>query len=113
MREIDKKILRFLLSASVYSEEAIKKNFGIDEIELKIVFENLEKNGFLESYEKYLEREKLNEIECCKSKKESHCKSCKSSCSLLNDCCSSNPFSQIEDYKNIKILTEKALNHIF
>ena len=35
MNEIDKKVIKFLLSAAVYSDNAIMKNLGISEEELK------------------------------------------------------------------------------
>lgn len=110
MKNIDKQILKFLLSASVYSENAIMKNFGITQKELDEVFKRLEIDGYLESYDKFLEREKLNEAECCKTKQTKCCSCSSSHCNSLNDCCSTNPFSQIEDFSKIKILTEKALN---
>lgn len=111
MNKLEERILKFLLTSSVYSENAIMMNFGINYEELINVFQILENEGYLEAYSTYLEREKLNEAACCKTKKESSCHSCKSTCSsCVNDCCSSNPFSQIEDLSKIKILTEKALN---
>lgn len=126
MTELEVKILKFLLSAAVYSENAIMKNFGINEEELKNSFKILEDNGYLESYDEFMRREHLNEEgDCCKSKKESGqqksgCSSCSSahscgsgshSCSSSgSSCCDSNIFSDMTDYSKIKVLTMKAVD---
>ena len=70
MTELEVKIIKFLLSSAVYSENAIMKNFGIDRETLDKSFKILEDNGYLESYEEYMKRESLNEEgDCCKTKK--------------------------------------------
>lgn len=104
--ELEKKLIKFLLTAAVYSENAIIKNLGIDKETLIFLFSDLEKKGYLESYEEFLKRESLNENSCCKNKM-THC--CLNSNSSKN-CCSGNIFSNVEDYSNIKILTEKAID---
>lgn len=125
MTELEIKILKFLLSSAVYSENAIMKNFGIDEKELKNSFRILEENGYLESYDEFMKREQLNEEgDCCKSKKEfgksSGCSSCSSahscssashshSCGSGGSCCDGNIFSDMTDYSKIKVLTMKAV----
>ena len=125
MTELEIKILKFLLSSAVYSENAVMKNFGIDEKELKNSFRILEENGYLESYDEFMKRERLNEEgDCCKSKKESGksagCSSCSSahscssashshSCGSGGSCCDGNIFSDMTDYSKIKVLTMKAV----
>lgn len=70
MSELEIKIIKFLLSSAVYSENAIMKNLGIDKDTLDKSFKILEENGYLESYENFIKREKLNEeSDCCKTKK--------------------------------------------
>ncbi len=67
MTELEIKIIKFLLSSAVYSENAIMKNLGIDKKTLNKSFKVLEENGYLESYEDFIKREKLNEEgDCCK-----------------------------------------------
>lgn len=116
MSELEIKIIKFLLSAAVYSENAIMKNFGIDEDKLKRSFSILEENGYLESYEDFMKREGLNEEgDCCKTKSgSSACSSCKSSshCSS-SSCCSANIFSDMEDFSKIKVLTIKAVDEFY
>lgn len=95
MNEIDKKVIKFLLSAAVYSDNAIMKNLGISEEELKSSYIILEKEGHLESYSDYQARQTNS---CgsgsCEGRK---CSSCGSYCS--NDM----------DYSNVKVITEKAI----
>ena len=50
MTELEIKIIKFLLSSAVYSENAIMKNLGIDSDVLNKSFKILEENGYLESY---------------------------------------------------------------
>lgn len=94
MKDIDYKILRFLLDGKAYSDGAVMKNLGINFEELQEIYARLEKEGYLESYESYLKRTKTNleDNGCC------------------GDGCS-NCDNKIpkEDYKNIRVLTEKAL----
>lgn len=101
MSELEKKILRFLLSAAAYSENAICKNLGINLEELHTSFHILEENGYLESYETFLAREQLNESNSCSS--HGGCSSCHS-CSK-GSCCNKGE----EDYSDIRVLTEKAV----
>ncbi|WP_022818855.1 hypothetical protein [Fusobacterium russii] len=115
MTELEIKIIKFLLSAAVYSETAIMKNLGIDEKTLKKSFITLEKNGYLEPYSDFIKRESLNEENnCCKSKANKSCSSCSASkyCSSSN-CCSNNIFSNIEDFSKIKVLTNKAVDEFY
>lgn len=95
MNEIDKKVIKFLLSAAVYSDNAIMKNLGISEEELKSSYITLEKEGYLESYSDYQSRQ-INSCGSgsCEGRK---CSSCGSYCS--NDM----------DYSNVKVITEKAI----
>jgi len=70
LTELEVKIIKFLLSSAVYSENAIMKNLGIDKETLDKSFKILEDNGYLESYEEFMKRESLNEEgDCCKTKK--------------------------------------------
>ncbi|RXZ71368.1 Lrp/AsnC family transcriptional regulator [Fusobacterium necrophorum] len=104
MSELEKKILRFLLSAAAYSENAICKNLGISLEELRNSFNILEKNGYLEAYETFLAREQLNENNSCPS--HGGCSSCHS-CSHSSSCgCGA---QAKEDYSDIRVITEKAV----
>ena len=49
MTELEIKIIKFLLSSAVYSENAIMKNLGIDKNILDKSLKILEDNGYLES----------------------------------------------------------------
>ena len=115
MTELEIKIIKFLLSSAVYSENAIMKNLGIDKSILDKSFKILEENGYLESYEEFMKRESLNEEgDCCKTKKDSSCSSCSScsshSCSSGSSCCDNNIFSDITDFSKIKVITMKAVD---
>ena len=118
MTELEIKIIKFLLSSAVYSENAIMKNLGIDSNTLNKSFKILEENGYLESYESFIKRESLNEIEdCCKTKKDKACSSCSSSscgshsCSSGSSCCDNNIFSNLTDFSKIKVITMKAVDN--
>ena len=115
MTELEIKIIKFLLSSAVYSENAIMKNLGIDKNILDKSLKILEDNGYLESYEEFMKRESLNEEgDCCKTKKDSSCSSCSScsshSCSSGSSCCDNNIFSDITDFSKIKVITMKAVD---
>ena len=118
MTELEIKIIKFLLSSAVYSENAIMKNLGIDKKTLNKSFKILEENGYLESYEDFIKRENLNEVgDCCKTKKDKACSSCSSSscsshsCSSGSSCCENNIFSDMMDFSKIKVITLKAVDH--
>lgn len=111
MTDIDIKIIKFLVSGKAYSDTAILKNIGITSEELAQSYERLTEAGYLEEYTDYLARTQngfnQKETECsgscgkicggCSSSKEEHsCSSC------------SNNIPE-EDYKNIKVVTEKAV----
>lgn len=115
MTELEIKIIKFLLSSAVYSENAIMKNLGIDKNVLDKSLKILEDNGYLESYEEFIKREKLNEeSDCCKTKKDKACSNCSSSscnsCSSGSSCCDNNIFSDITDFSKIKVITMKAVD---
>ena len=115
MTELEIKIIKFLLSSAVYSENAIMKNLGIDKNVLDKSLKILEDNGYLESYEEFIKREKLNEeSDCCKTKKGKACSNCSSSscnsCPSGSSCCDSNIFSDITDFSKIKVITMKAVD---
>ena len=115
MTELEIKIIKFLLSSAVYSENAIMKNLGIDKNVLDKSLKILEDNGYLESYEEFIKREKLNEeSDCCKTKKGKACSNCSSSscnsCSPGSSCCDNNIFSDITDFSKIKVITMKAMD---
>ena len=115
MTELEIKIIKFLLSSAVYSENAIMKNLGIDKNVLDKSLKILEDNGYLESYEEFIKREKLNEEgDCCKTKKDKACSNCSSSscnsCSSDSSCCDNNIFSDITDFSKIKVITMKAVD---
>ena len=118
MTELEIKIIKFLLSSAVYSENAIMKNLGIDSDVLNKSFKILEENGYLESYEDFMKRESLNEEgDCCKTKKNNNCSSCSSSscgshsCSSGSSCCDNNIFSDLTDFSKIKVITMKAVDN--
>lgn len=115
MTELEIKIIKFLLSSAVYSENAIMKNLGIDKNILDKSLKILEDNGYLESYEEFIKREKLNEeSDCCKTKKGKACSNCSSSscnsCPSDSSCCDNNIFSDITDFSKIKVITMKAVD---
>lgn len=115
MTKLEIKIIKFLLSSAVYSENAIMKNLGIDKNILDKSLKILEDNGYLESYEEFIKREKLNEeSDCCKTKKDKACSNCSSSscnsCSSGSSCCDNNIFSDITDFSKIKVITMKAVD---
>ena len=115
MTELEIKIIKFLLSSAVYSENAIMKNLGINKNVLDKSLKILEDNGYLESYEEFIKREKLNEeSDCCKTKKGKACSNCSSSscnsCSSDSSCCDNNIFSDITDFSKIKVITMKAVD---
>lgn len=115
MTELEIKIIKFLLSSAVYSENAIMKNLGIDKNVLDKSLKILEDNGYLESYEEFIKREKLNEEgDCCKTKKGKACSNRSSSscnsCSSDSSCCDNNIFSDITDFSKIKVITMKAVD---
>ena len=115
MTKLEIKIIKFLLSSAVYSENAIMKNLGIDKNILDKSLKILEDNGYLESYEEFIKREKLNEeSDCCKTKKDKACSNCSSSscnsCSSSSSCCDNNIFSDITDFSKIKVITMKAVD---
>ena len=118
MTELEIKIIKFLLSSAVYSENAIMKNLGIDSDVLNKSFKILEENGYLESYEDFMKRESLNEEgDCCKTKKDNSCESCSSSscsshsCSSGSSCCDNNIFRNRTDFSKIKVITMKAVDN--
>ena len=118
MTELEIKIIKFLLSSAVYSENAIMKNLGIDKNVLDKSLKILEDNGYLESYEEFIKREKLNEeSDCCKTKKGKACSNCSSSscnsCPSGSSCCDNNIFSDITDFSKIKVITMKAVDKFF
>lgn len=105
MTELEIKIIKFLLSSAVYSENAIMKNLGIDKTTLDKSFKILEEYGYLESYDNFIKKESLNEDnDCCNSNK--HCSSCSSS----TNCCDKNIFKNLEDFSKIKVITMKAVD---
>ena len=115
MTELEIKIIKFLLSSAVYSENAIMKNLGIDKNVLDKSLKILEDNGYLESYEEFIKREKLNEeSDCCKTKKGKACSNCSSSscnsCSPGSSCWDNNIFNDITDFSKIKVITMKAVD---
>lgn len=99
MRDIDFKVLKFLVEGKAYSDTAVMKNLGISFEELQKSYEILTQEGYLESYTDYLARTQnsFNSQNCggCSGEKHS-CSSC------------SNNIPE-EDYKNIKVVTEKAV----
>ncbi|MGL5123327.1 MAG: hypothetical protein ACRC6K_04095 [Fusobacteriaceae bacterium] len=105
MKNIEKEILKFLIEGKAYSDTAIKKNFGISDEELKIIYENLKAESYLETYEEFEKREKQ------RIKKEVNTSETKSCNGCSSGACKKTPCSANTDMDNSKILvlTEKAL----
>lgn len=103
LTEIDIKVIKFLLSAGVYSDLAIIKNLGITYEELDNSYVNLEKYGYLQSYNDYQKENQLNEGCNCSSK---GCGGCSSnSNSSCGGCCG----KKDEDLSNVRVITWKAI----
>ncbi|WP_410208374.1 hypothetical protein [Fusobacterium sp.] len=98
LNEIDKKVIKFLLTSGVYSELAIIKNLGITYEELEEIYAKLEQYGYLEKYSQYAERENEKSCSCtkncngCSSGNKNSCNSCRNT-----------------DYSNVKVITWKAI----
>ncbi|MGL5982716.1 MAG: hypothetical protein ACRCZR_05255 [Cetobacterium sp.] len=116
MDKLELDVLDFLKSGMVYSDGAIMKNLGINEIELENVYASLMQKGYLESYEDFLK----NNPDYEKGEEEKSCGGCSSGgCSTSGSCggcgtsggCSSN--DEDIDYSKIKVLTEKAFIYNF
>jgi hypothetical protein len=107
MRDIDIKVIKFLVSGKAYSDTAIMKNLGIDYEELKKSYEILTEEGYLESYENYLARTQNS----FKEKESGYSSSCGKNCcgGEEHSCSSCSNSIPEEDYKNIKVVTEKAV----
>jgi len=99
LNDIDIKVIKFLLSAGVYSDLAIVKNLGITYEELENSYTNLLQNGYLETYEQYQKRE----MEECSS--HSGCGGCSKSNGACGSCCS----SKSQNYSDVKVITWKAI----
>ncbi|WP_163468288.1 hypothetical protein [Fusobacterium sp. IOR10] len=97
MNEIDIKILKFLVSGKAYSDDAILKNLGITKEELDAALLTLLDLGYIETYEDYLKRTNSDGKPACMSS------SCGSNCSGCGMKVSP------ESYKNIKVITAKAI----
>ncbi len=111
MNKIETAVLDFLKSGMVYSDGAIMKNLGINELELENIYNSLTKQGYLESYEDFLKRNPDYE----KGEEEHSCGGCSSGGCSSSSCssggCSSGGCSSKDDdidYSKIKVLTEKA-----
>lgn len=98
MKEIDIKILKFLISGKAFSDNAILKNIGITSLELEEAYTRLLELGYIETYEDYLKRTKSDGKPGCMSGN-----SCGSDCSACGMKVSD------ENYKNIKVITAKAI----
>lgn len=107
MRDIDIKVIKFLVSGKAYSDTAIMKNLGIDYEELKKSYGILTEEGYLESYENYLVRTQNS----FKEKESGYSSSCGKNCcgGEKHSCSSCSNSIPEEDYKNIKVVTEKAV----
>lgn len=97
MTDIEIKLIKFLLTSSVYSDNAVMKNLGINEEELAKAYESLEKNGYLESYSEYEARNPKTgcSSNCCSG----------GDCSSCNKCSMDNTF----DTSKVKVVTVKAI----
>lgn len=95
MKQVHIEVLKFLVSGKAYSTEAIIKNLGIEEEELKTIYSELKNLGYLETYSEYEEREGKNSN--CHS---SNCTNCESGCSQENEF----------DKTKVLVLTAKTLS---
>lgn len=110
MRKIEKDILNFLIDGKAYSDTAIKKNFGINDEELKIIYENLKAESYLETYEEFEKREKLKKEEIIENSEKKGCSGCSSGgCGSSNSEKKPCPANKDNDNSKILVLTEKAL----
>lgn len=100
LKDIDIKVIKFLLSAGVYSDLAIVKNLGITYEELEESYTRLLKEEYLESYEEYKKREQ----EDCHSG--SNCRECSKNDGTCGACCSNNK----QEYSDVKVITWKAID---
>ncbi|MGL6065223.1 MAG: hypothetical protein ACRC0S_09095 [Fusobacteriaceae bacterium] len=105
MSGIEKEILKFLVEGKAYSDTAIKKNFGISDKELKIVYENLKAESYLETYEEFEQREKMKKAKETNKSEKKGCSGCSSSNCEKSPC----PANKDNDNSRIMVLTEKAL----
>lgn len=97
LKDIDVKVIKFLLSAGVYSDRAIVKNLGLTYEELEESYARLMAEGYLESYEEYQRRE---QEECG-----SGCGGCSKSCGSGCGGCS----TKEQDYSDVRVITWKAV----
>lgn len=97
MTNIETKLIKFLLTSPVYSDNAVMKNLGINEEELAKAYESLEKAGYLESYKEYEARNPKTgcSSNCCSG----------GECSSCNKCSMDNTF----DTSKVKVITIKAI----
>lgn len=100
INDIDVKVIKFLLSAGIYSDLAIVKNLGITYEELEQSYVRLTEEGYLESYEDYKKRE----LEECSS--HSGCGECSKFSGACGSCCS----NEKQDYSDVKVITWKAID---
>lgn len=111
MTKIEKSVIDFLKSGMVYSDGAIMKNLGINDIELENIYASLMKKGYLETYEDFLR----NNPDYNENKKSS-CSACSSSksCSSKGGCSSGSCGSDSDiDYSKVKVLTEKSFIYTY
>lgn len=104
MKDIDIKVIKFLVSGKAYSDTAIVKNTGISFEELQDSYKRLTEEGYLEEYTDYLARTN-NSF----NSKETECSGGCGSCAGENSCSGCSNSIPEEDYKNIKVVTEKAI----
>ncbi|BBA52126.1 hypothetical protein [Fusobacterium varium] len=97
MTDIEIKLIKFLLTSSVYSDNAVMKNLGINEEELAAAYNSLEKNGYLESYKEYESRNPKTgcSSNCCSNGNCSNCNKCSINTTL--------------DTSKVKVITVKAI----
>lgn len=98
MNELEKKVLDFLTSGTVFSDGAILKNLGITQSELENIYSSLTAQGYLESYADFLKKNPENSSKCSSD-------GCSSGGCSSGGCSSKN---EDIDYSLVKVLTEKA-----
>lgn len=86
------KLLEFILSDQVHTEDMLMEELGIDEEKLEILLTELEKLGYLEENNNYFE---------------STCDNC-----TKMGTCESEPYEPNEKVKKIRVITPKALEYL-
>ncbi|MGL4392697.1 MAG: hypothetical protein ACRCSK_04635 [Fusobacteriaceae bacterium] len=108
MRDIERKIIYFIMDGKAYSDTAIMKNFGLEEEELKEIYANLKNNGYLETYQEFQKKKADLAEDIARGCGSCSSKSCGSCSSGGGGCSKASKYDGI-DYSKVLVLTEKIL----